>query len=177
MKITQKRLKELMKYDEKNGIFIRTITRGKEPKGKIAGTYDLHGYRTITIDRKSHKEHRLAWLYIYGYLPENDIDHINGVRDDNRICNLREVARSCNLRNKKNISSKNKSGVTGVYRHSNGHAWCAAIWNNNKIFYLGSYKKFKDAVQARWEAEKKFNYPNCTNTSSAYIYLQKSLAV
>ena len=91
-----------------------------------AGTISSTGYRLITINCKIYYAHRLAWLYVYGYLPENNIDHINRNPDDNRIENLREVSRQCNLRNSK-VSSANKTGVKGICYDPKNHKWKAQI--------------------------------------------------
>ena len=106
------------------------------------------------------------------YLPENEIDHINRIKDDNRWCNLREVSRQCNVRNC-SIGKNNKSGITGVGWVKKCNKWCSRITVSRKTICLGNYKEFSDAVKARWDAEVKYNFPNCNTTSSAYEYLKE----
>jgi len=77
--ITQAGLKELLNYNPETGDF--AWVKSKKPAGGISS----YGYRRIIIDGKEHKAHRLAWLYTHGVFPEDQIDHINGVRHDNRI--------------------------------------------------------------------------------------------
>ena len=92
MVLTQSRLKELLYYDPYSGIFTWKISSGNMPAGSAAGCLSPEGYIRITIAGKKYKAHRLAWFYVYGYFPENQVVHLNGARDDNRISNLREVS-------------------------------------------------------------------------------------
>ena len=97
--LNQKRLKEVLTYDSETGIFVWRSKKSRN-KGKVAGHLRSDGYVAITVDSKLYRAHRLAWLYVHSYFPEHDIDHMNGVRDDNRLVNLREASRACNLQNK-----------------------------------------------------------------------------
>lgn len=124
------------------------------------------------IDSVRYKAHRLAWLYVYGYFPENDIDHINRMKDDNSIANLREVSRQCNIRNV-GLRSTNKTGVTGVSWCKRFGKWQAQIRADKMNKNLGYYVDFIDAVRSRWKAEIKYNFPNCNTISSSYTYLEK----
>lgn len=179
-KLTQERLKELLHYDPDTGIFTWEVDRNNQIEaGNKAGTINNRGYQTIGIDGKVYKASRLAWLYIYGYFPENDIDHINRIRDDNRIENLRHVSRQCNMRNSK-IYNNNTSGVTGVIWEMttlNSGKWRAYIQPDKKLIHLGYFDDLIDAATARWEAEKKYNFPNCQTTSSAYLYLKENKCI
>ena len=95
-KLTQKRLRERFYYDASTGILYYKKPRKNK---SVAGYDDGRGYLLTIIDGERHYNHRLAWLYVYGYLPENFIDHINRNTLDNRISNLREVSATCNARN------------------------------------------------------------------------------
>lgn len=110
--------------------------------------------------------------HIDGYLPENDVDHIDRDRINNKWNNLREVSRSCNLRNC-NISKINTSGITGVSWSKQLNKWVAQITILNKNINLGYFKDIADAAKARWNSEVKHGFPNCNTTSSAYNYLKK----
>lgn len=165
--LTQKRLKEVLYYNSETGIF-KWIKSRSGVKIGIAGCIN-QGYIKITIDGVKYTAHRLAFLYMEGYWPENDIDHKNQIKADNSWSNLREVSQSCNSRNCK-LSKKNKSGVTGVNKKNN--KWIAYIGVNSKLTYLGIFVNFIDAVRARYKAEIKYNYPNCQTTSTAYLYLK-----
>lgn len=171
--LTQERLMEVLRYDPEIGVF--TWVCSPQPKvktGDVAGYVTTVGYRRIEIDYKLYYASRLAWLYVEGYFPEYEMDHINRIRSDDRWCNLRHVSRQCNLRNR-NISKNNTSGVTGVFWNKHDKRWVAKIEITEKLIYLGAFKSKLDAAKARWEAEKKYGYPNCQTTSSAYLFINK----
>ena len=154
--ITQKVLKEYLGYDKSTGIFTRIKpVRGYSTLSKV-GTIDINGYIDIKINGERHKAHRLAWLYVYGEWPMFQLDHINQIKYDNRICNLRK---SDYLSNSKNcpIHSHNKSGVMGVRKNKNG-TWSSYIKVNKKQIWLGSFSKKEDAISARRSAEEKHNF-------------------
>jgi hypothetical protein len=172
-KITQKELQRILHYDPDTGIFIwKARTANRTHIGTIAGTKSVRGYVCIQINKKIYAAHRLAFLYMEGYLPENDVDHINRIKDDNRWCNLREVSKSCNKRNQK-VSKNNTTGVSGVYWKSDNKMWCCTIGAGGSKIFLGYFKNKLDAAKARLEAEVKYGYPNCCSTSSSYQYIQK----
>lgn len=136
--LTQAELKSYLHYNLETGIFTwkvkastRTVING------VAGTYDKNGYRAVCIKSKKHFMHRLAWLYVYGEFPKNDIDHINMVKDDNRIANLRDVSRAENKRNLK-INSANTSGFQGVTYSKKDNRYIAQIIHNGKHIHLGT---------------------------------------
>ena len=136
-----------------------------------AGAIDKKGYIVIMINGKNYFAHRLVFLYMEGYLPENDVDHINRIRNDNRWCNLREVSRSCNMKNI-NIRKDNASGITGVSWDKRRKKWIARIANNKKEIFIGYFENLSNAVKARFEAEVKYSFQNCNNASTAYKYLK-----
>jgi hypothetical protein len=92
-----KRVHELLSYEPRFGYFFWKINRGSSKAGDVAGSVCPDGYRLIKVDGKSYKAHRLAWLMTHGEWPAEQIDHINGVRTDNRIVNLREASKKQNL--------------------------------------------------------------------------------
>ena len=174
MRLTQQRLREVLNYDPETGLFTSVGVRkgSKFRKGDVVGNFNGMGYIIMMVDRKLYKAHRLAWLDFYGYLPENQVDHINRVRHDNRIKNLREVTQTCNNRNTA-MHRTNTSGVKGVVFCKRDELWAARVSLNNRSTYYGHYKNFEDAVRARWGAEKLLGFPNCCSDSSAYIYLKE----
>lgn len=174
--ITQEELKSKLCYDPLTGVFtwIARNTNKTKP-GDQVGCLDGAGCVNIWVHGKSYRAHRLAFLWIEGYFPENEVDHINRNKADNRWCNLREVSTQCNSRNR-GVRKTNSSGVTGVYPHGKLSKWVSQITENGKSHFLGQFKNFEDAVKARWEAEKKYGFPNCNTTSSAYEYLIKTMA-
>jgi hypothetical protein len=149
-KITQARLKELLNYDPETGLFVWRVTR-RVKAGTIAGSkHPTQHYIAIKIDGVLYKAHRLAWLYEYGIWPPNEIDHINRVRTDNRLENIRLATKAENAQNRK-TRTDNSSGMTGVSWHKRDKKWRVYI---GKGKYLGYFDALEDAIAARKEAEK-----------------------
>jgi len=156
--LTQERLKELFNYNPNTGAFTRLKTRcAMAQKGDSAGYKRTDDYVVIFIDGHTYRCHRLAWLYVHGEFPEKHIDHINGVRFDNRIANLRCVDNKENSKNQR-LSKRNTSGVYGVYYETNEGVWAARIRTNHKRYYLGRYKDKFEAICARKSAENKYGF-------------------
>jgi hypothetical protein len=152
--ITQQELKDLLHYDPNTGLFTWRVslnTRIKE--GQEAGCLNNLGYVKITIRRRRHSAHRLAWLYVYGHNPPQYIDHINGVCSDNRAVNLRLATHSENLANAK----KRKNTVChlkGVTLRGDGR-YLARITVKNTQIYLGRYDTEQEAHAAYVAAAEK----------------------
>lgn len=142
--ITQQRLKELFEYNPDTGLFIRKIRVGNQIAGNIAGSLKKDGYVYIKIDSKPYKAHRLAFLYMEGYMPE-EVDHINRECSDNRWCNLRASNRQENNRNRKSWS---KSGYLGVYWNKNTQKWQVKVKDKNSTFVFGGLFNYSDLLLA-----------------------------
>lgn len=159
--LTQDRLKELLSYDPLSGLFIRLVRLGNNSKlDRSAGIIDTHGYLECSVDSKRYRLHRLAWLYMHGEFPIGDIDHINGIRNDNRIDNLRIASRIKNSQNKKNASSNNKTGLLGVFFHKQNKRYTAQIRINGKNKHLGMFDTPELAHQAYLIAKRQFHEGN-----------------
>ena len=154
--ITQERLKELLHYCPDTGIFTCAKDWGRFRKGASAGSYD-RGYVKIYLHYKNYSAHRLAFLYMTGSLPANQVDHINQVRHDNRWKNLRDVTSQANNKNA-SMSSRNKSGMTGVCWSKSHRKWRSSIRVNNKSKCLGVFLDLNDAIEARKEANIKYGF-------------------
>jgi hypothetical protein len=151
--LTQARVKEVLHYEPSTGLFTWLVSLSFSSEvGNVAGGIDDRGYRRICVDQQRHRAHRLAWLYTYGYLPRLDVDHINGVLDDNRVSNLRLATKSQNIANSQ-LRSDNTSGRKGVVRR--GKKWGAQIICNGKRHYLGSYETVDEAHAAYVTAAKR----------------------
>lgn len=122
-----------------------------------AGSFDAEGYQQIKIDGTVYRSHRLALYLAYGVPPAGEVDHINGVRSDNRLENLRVVSCQQNSRNRK-MPACNKSGVVGVCWVSSRGKWMAHIGSGKRQQNLGYFDKFEDALQQRKSAELSFGY-------------------
>ena len=174
--INQEQIKILFDYNHKTGELIWRVNRGQNKvKGKVAGFIrKSDGYRSIYINNKEYLGHRLVFLWHNGYLPEPQIDHINRVRSDNRINNLRVVSAQCNVRNSGNRCD-NIFGVKGVGWHKQNRKWQARVKVNNKDKYLGTYEDFDSAVCARLAAEQFLEWEGCDSSSPAYQYVKKNI--
>jgi hypothetical protein len=138
--LTQERLKEVLTYNPQTGFFTRNKTGGP-----IGCANKKLGYYQIGIDYKRYYAHRLAWLYMYGEMPNKDIDHINNNGFDNSINNLRTATRKENIRNSKH-QKNNTSGYKGVIEIKG--KWRAAIKVDRKNIYLGMFSTAEEAHRA-----------------------------
>lgn len=111
-----------------------------------------HGYLKGSIFRKTTKAHRVAWAMYHGEWPNGDIDHINGIKDDNRIENLRDVNALENLKNRA-LFSNNTSGYNGVYWCKSMRKWQAYININGERKRLGYFDSIENAIIARRKSE------------------------
>ena len=163
--LTQKMLKEVLDYDLETGIFRWKVASAKKVKiGCAAGTVTVQGYIAIKVEGKIRLAHRLAWIYVHGYFPEYQIDHINGIRTDNRWINLRHVSRSCNLQNRC-VSSRNTSGFPGVCFNNNIKKWQAYISIHCKLYIIGLHETALDAALARYTVEVQCPQWHCNHRS------------
>ena len=126
--------------------------------GKEAFTADRGtGYRHGKIFNRDYFAHRVIWAMTHDEWPADQIDHINGVRDDNRLENLRSVSHAENLKNQK-VRSDNNSGHVGVIWRPNRFKWEAQIRVDNRLVYLGRFFSKDDAIAARKAAEVKYGF-------------------
>lgn len=145
--LTQDYLKSIFSYDPKTGIFVRIKNIASAKIGDIAGRLDSTGYVQISVKGKRYMAHRLAWLYMTGSWPSDEIDHINRIRHDNRFINLREVTSAQNNWNYP-ISRHNTSGATGVSYDKFHKKYKASIRAHNKQYHIGYYDNIDDAKLA-----------------------------
>ena len=151
--LSQSRLQELLCYDEHTGLFTWRIHAGNRLANSAAGSLCKRGYLDVSVDGKSYRAHRLAWLYVHGNFPVGVIDHINGNRSDNRITNLRDVTNTRNLLSFRKTNHNNSSGFIGVNKNHNG--WRAEIKVNYKNINLGTYPT-KEEASIAYSAVKLF---------------------
>lgn len=155
--ITQDRLKAKLSYSPDTGLFTRAVDCGSRFKaGTESGTLS-NGYRQIQVDGKLYRAHRLAFLYMLGEYPKNDVDHIDGDRDNNKWSNLRPATRAENLRNAK-IKNTNKSGFNGVCWSKSRSKWEVHVTVDCVHIFLGEFHCKLDAIAARIRANKKYNF-------------------
>lgn len=161
--LTAERVRDLLNYDPETGIFTWRYSRVGVRKGTVAGSNHCSGYISIRVDPGRALAHRLAWLYVYGEWPPNDIDHINGIRTDNRLKNLRCLTRGQNLQNQRVAKSHNKLGILGVFedtRTKRAERYIAVIVVDGKQRRLGRFADPHEAHAAYIEAKRKFHEAN-----------------
>lgn len=146
-----------LKYDKNTGLIYWKFDKGKMKTGQIAGFLGVDGYIKIKINSKQYPAHRLAWALTYGFFPRNEIDHINHIRNDNRLVNLREAKRFENCLNQTK-SSTNKSKLTGVCVGLKTGSWRAQIGYKMKRIHLYWGHDFFEACCARKSAEHKYGF-------------------
>lgn len=158
MSLTQADLKDRLSYDQNTGLFLWKYSPGGKAKaGCIAGS-KKNGYVLITVKQRKYSAHRLAWLYMYGEFPNDEIDHIDGVRDNNSIRNLRDVTRSVNNQNIKTNKKGNKLELLGVNSH--GRYFKAQIQANGKKMHIGCFKTAIDAHNAYLKVKRELHQGN-----------------
>lgn len=156
--ITKNYLKKILSYNENTGVFTWIKANAAQTKiGDEAGWRHHGGYIAIGINGNAYLAHRLAWFYVYNYWPKEHIDHINHVRDDNRIVNLRESNYKINMKNKSEYKT-NRSRVTGVCWHKRDKVWQAKIKTKGRHIYLGGFKDKFEAICARMSANNKHGF-------------------
>lgn len=144
--LTQSYLQEIFDYLP-NGDLVWKINKGRHPsKGKIAGSLNPNGYKYLCLDYKTILHHRIVFMLHHGYMP-SFVDHINGIRDDNRIENLRAATRCQNGANQK-IAVDNKSGYKGVSWASSKKRWRANVIVNGKSVFSKYYRTLEEAALA-----------------------------
>lgn len=155
--IPVKRLHELLSYDPDTGdLFWKSYRNSQAIERQKAGSINNYGYCVVGIDNKVYQAHRVIWAMYYGQWPDDEIDHINRNRVDNRIANLRCVSGNINMKNKSK-SKANSSGHTGVYKTKEGR-WMARICVDRKLLNLGTYESIEEAVAVRKRAVNKFKF-------------------
>ncbi len=151
MSITANELNSLLDYNNETGLLTWKIRPNKRIfAGTIAGNKDGYGYITITIKGKSYLAHRLIWIMVYGSLDNNlIIDHINHIRDDNRLVNLRAITKADNARNRTKQDSNLQE--TGIWYCKRRKRYVAEITYNGKKVYQKTFKDIDTAIKERKE--------------------------
>ena len=154
----QEKLIQLFDYNANTGSLSRKERRGKFAIGSIAGTLTVNGYIQIQIGNVVYYAHRLIWCYVHGDMPSGYfIDHINGIRSDNRLSNLRLVDGDKENQQNRRLRVDSSSGYTGVYYEKNLSKWRARIHTNGKTINLGCFHTPQEAAHAYQEAKEKYH--------------------
>jgi hypothetical protein len=158
--LTAERLRELLHYDPETGVFTRRIGIGRQKAGFIvSGWIDDDGYARSSVDGRVYRLHRLAWFYVHGAWPKDEIDHRDGVKTNNRLGNLREADRGMNAENATKARRHNASGLLGV--RADGKRFSARIIVKGVPHPLGTFASKEDA-HAAYLAAKRQMHRGCT---------------
>lgn len=143
--ITQDELKELLDYNPETGLFTNKVTRNsRSVKGTTLNPSNDGKYGSVKINKQKYMQHRLAWFYMYGTWPKNQIDHINRIGSDNRICNLRESTPRQNAYNTKGLNKSSQYKGVSI----EGNRWKAQIRIKGVKITIGRFDIEKDAAIA-----------------------------
>jgi hypothetical protein len=162
--IDQETIQKLFYYHAESGMLIWRFGNGRNVKPwQEVKALNGHEYYSAKIQGKSYLAHRLIWLYVHGKFPDKYIDHKNKIRNDNRLCNLRDVNTTDNAQNI-SLPSHNTSGHIGVSWIKTHKSWTVYIKVDGKNKWLGYYKDLEQAVAARKAGEAKYyNLPETEN--------------
>jgi hypothetical protein len=148
--LTYALLHELFDYDSVAGGLVWRINKNRARIGMRAGWVDQLGYRSVGINKRRYKEHRLVWAW-HGRAEEKELDHINGDSQDNRIENLRRATRAENMWNT-GVRKDNRAGVKGI-GFKRGR-WRARLQVNKKPVHVGTFDTREEAEAAITAARK-----------------------
>ena len=157
---TQQRLIDLFNYDAETGSITRKIRTSKSTRvGDNAGCTRKDGYKVVRVDGGLYLAHRLIWMYVYGHLGDEIIDHIDGDPGNNKLSNLRAGDANLNAQNQRKARSTSIDGFLGASRHKG--KWSAQISTNGKKIQLGTYSTPEEA-SAAYKAAKRVIHAGCT---------------
>lgn len=155
--IAIERLHDLFKLDAETGILTwRVSTNNRVKVGAAVIGMNRAGYIRVCIDRKYYLVHRVVFAMIHSRWPVDQIDHINGVRADNRPENIREATSYQNNQNV-GIRKSNTSGMKGVSWNNERQKWQAHICLRGKNKYLGLFSTIEEASAAYQSAAKDYH--------------------
>lgn len=149
MTLTIEILKKYLHYDPLTGTWtwLRTAC-STAVAGSIAGTISVHGYRIITFRGTKHRSGRLAWFYMTGEWPSEEIDHEDRDKTNDRWFNLRDLDHPSNQLNR-DLQSNNASGARGVHWDENRFQWCAQVKKDGINYFAGRFNRLENAIAAR----------------------------
>lgn len=150
---TADEVRGLLDYSPETGEFRWRVNRGGIKAGSIAGTRHISGCVVVSLSKRLIKAHRLAWLCAHGKWPADQIDHINGVRWDNRIANLREANDKQNQQNRRRANKNSQSGLLGASWDCDRELWQARIKVDGRQLYIGRFDTAEEAHAAYLKAK------------------------
>lgn len=139
------KIRELLAYDPETGRFTWLVDAGSVRAGDEASSMTIAGYSRVKLDGVHHYLHRLAWAFVHGEFPESDLDHVNMVKSDNRISNLRLATKAENQMHR-GIPKNNTSGCKGVTWNATKGKWSVRCAANGKRKHLGYFDDVASAT-------------------------------
>lgn len=147
--LTPERVKDLLEYNPDTGVLFWRVNRSTVKAGMRAGWLNkTTGYILVHIDGRAYQAHRIIWTIVYGRWPQEQIDHINRDRADNRLANLRGASIAENAQNK-SLYKNNASGYSGIGWHKQTQKWHVRLYISGKTKSLGLFKTLEDAISTR----------------------------
>jgi hypothetical protein len=153
--VTVERLKEIFVYKPESGLLTNRISFNNRIAGRKVGTIGNDGYLRCCVDQITMLVHRVVWAIHEGRWPLSEVDHINGIRSDNRLINLREATRAQNKQNMRKPRKDNTSGFLGVFL--SGKSWVSMIEVDGRKVYLGRFSTPEEASRAYLEAKARLH--------------------
>lgn len=151
-------LRRSFHYDPKTGSLLRKFSTMRSAVGSEASYTNNIGYRQAVFSGRIYSVHRIAWVMHFGLPPNGEVDHINGDRSDNRICNLR-VATSCENNQNRRLSTRNKTGIKGVFlvKWNKTTRWRVSVGHSRGEYYITHFQCFGRAVKHANEMREKLH--------------------
>ncbi|ECT8778323.1 endonuclease [Salmonella enterica subsp. enterica serovar Newport] len=147
-------IRDLIDYNPENGVLTAKVNFSGRQAGSVIGSQTWQGYYAFSLFGKKCFAHRLAWLLHYGEWPSQPIDHINGIKTENSIRNLRLCSLSQNQFNKP-TQKNNTTGVKGVYWNKRDKRYVASVQFNGKKYSAGHHKDIDSAKEAVMKLREK----------------------
>lgn len=148
-KLTYERARELFNYEPASGVLTWRVNKGSRGiNGAVISSVSTQGYLRVSVSKKSYLVHRIAFLLMTGRWPDEQIDHANGVRTDNRWENLRPATSHQNTMNQ-GVRDDNTSGIKGVYFCKKRKKWVAQIVIHGQCYNLGRFLTIEEAKVVR----------------------------
>jgi hypothetical protein len=147
-------------YYKDGKIYSKYLSTNRKVDAEV-GVKTKYGYLNVKFKKQTFYVHRIIWCLLNGNLNGMDVDHINNIRDDNRIENLRLVTRSQNNENLKVAKSNSKTKLLGASLKKGTNKYVAQIKHNDKYIHLGLFDTAEQAHKA-YITKKRQIHSTCT---------------